>query len=398
MRRPLYLILCASTAALIMGAPPIGVFTAPAQAQVGVAITASIAPPLLPVYAQPPIPGPGYVWIPGYWAWDGQEYYWVPGYWATPPNIGLLWTPGYWGWNDADNDYVFYAGYWGPTVGYYGGIDYGYGYTGDGYQGGYWQNNTFVYNSAVNNFGAVRIANVFNRPVAESRSNISFNGGKGGTTAKPTEAQLAAARERHVAPTAAQVQHQQAASRDPALRLTANHGRPTITAVQRAGELHAGAAAAAGNAAAATRVPPERPRVGTLAPTVRPQVATHAPAMNAPGMRQRFAVHAPAMHAPAVMRQRFATHAPAIRAPAMPQRFVTHAPMMRAPAMHAPATHMQTMRAPPIRMGGGPQMGVMRIGGGGIQMGGPHIGGGGGPHIGGGGGGGKPAVGGKHIP
>jgi len=49
----------------------------------------------------------------------------------------LLWTPGYWAWqNDA---YVWYAGYWGPTVGFYGGIDYGFGYPGSGFYGGYWR-------------------------------------------------------------------------------------------------------------------------------------------------------------------------------------------------------------------------------------------------------------------
>jgi len=132
MLRPLRLLLCASAAALILGAAPVGGFVAPAQAQVVIAISAAIAPPLLPIYSQPPIPGPSYLWIPGYWAWDGTEYYWVPGYWALPPAADLLWTPAHWAWNDVNDDYVFYAGYWAPTVGYYGGIDYGFGYPGDG--------------------------------------------------------------------------------------------------------------------------------------------------------------------------------------------------------------------------------------------------------------------------
>jgi len=34
--------------------------------------------------------------------------------------------------------YVFHVGYWGPVVGFYGGIDYGYGYVGRGYYGGRW--------------------------------------------------------------------------------------------------------------------------------------------------------------------------------------------------------------------------------------------------------------------
>ena len=135
MLRPMRLLLCASATALILGAAPGSnfAFVAPAHAQADIVITASVAPPPIPVYSQPPIPGVGFIWIPGYWSWDGQEYYWVPGYWAMPPAADLLWTPGYWGWDDADNDYVFYAGYWAPTVGYYGGIDYGFGYTGEGY-------------------------------------------------------------------------------------------------------------------------------------------------------------------------------------------------------------------------------------------------------------------------
>ena len=65
-------------------------------AQIGVAV--SIAPPVLPVYEQPPIPAPGYIWTPGYWAYGPYGYYWVPGTWVQPPGVGLLWTPGYWGW------------------------------------------------------------------------------------------------------------------------------------------------------------------------------------------------------------------------------------------------------------------------------------------------------------
>jgi hypothetical protein len=101
------------------------------SAQIGVSV--SIAPPELPVYDQPICPGDGYIWTPGYWAWDG-EYYWVPGTWVLVPEVGYLWTPGYWGWGG--NGFLFYDGYWGPTVGFYGGINYGFGYFGHGYEGG----------------------------------------------------------------------------------------------------------------------------------------------------------------------------------------------------------------------------------------------------------------------
>ncbi|HMH88110.1 MAG TPA: YXWGXW repeat-containing protein, partial [Steroidobacteraceae bacterium] len=63
-----------------------------------ISVSVNIAPPELPIYDQPPIPGDGYLWTPGYWAWgdDIQDYYWVPGAWVEAPQPDYLWTPGYW--------------------------------------------------------------------------------------------------------------------------------------------------------------------------------------------------------------------------------------------------------------------------------------------------------------
>src|SRR5271155_4006072 len=118
-------------ALLILGLPAVS------QAQVAVGISVHVGPPALPVYAQPEIPAPGYLWTPGYWAYGPGGYYWVPGTWVEPPSVGLLWTPGYWGWGSGV--YLWHGGYWGPHVGFYGGINYGYGYTGVGFAGGYWR-------------------------------------------------------------------------------------------------------------------------------------------------------------------------------------------------------------------------------------------------------------------
>ena len=97
-----------------------------------------IGPPALPVYEQPLCPGEGYIWTPGYWAWsDDDGYYWVPGTWVLAPETGYLWTPGYWGFNDGV--YLWNAGYWGPHIGFYGGINYGFGYFGEGFAGGEWR-------------------------------------------------------------------------------------------------------------------------------------------------------------------------------------------------------------------------------------------------------------------
>ena len=119
------------------------------MAQVGVSVSVNLAPPELPVYEQPPIPGDGYLWAPGYWYWsdDAQDYYWVPGTWVEAPEPGLLWTPGYWG--SDGGAFLWHPGWWGPHVGFYGGVNYGYGYGGNGYEGGYWQQNHFYYNRNV---------------------------------------------------------------------------------------------------------------------------------------------------------------------------------------------------------------------------------------------------------
>ena len=148
---------------------------------------------------QPPIPEPGYLWVPGYWAWDDNTgYYWVPGTWVLPPEPALLWTPGYWGWNDGV--YVFHEGYWGPQIGFYGGVSYGFGYDGVGYEGGYWRDGAFFYNRSVNNISNVSITNVYNKTVVVNNvTNVSYNGGTGGTTAQPTPHQIATANEHHVA-------------------------------------------------------------------------------------------------------------------------------------------------------------------------------------------------------
>ena len=96
-------------AALVGAAIPFAVIPATAHAQVAIGISVNFAPPPLPVYDQPPIPGPGFLWVPGYWAWsDDIGYYWVPGTWVQPPAPELLWTPGYWGFDGGI--YAFHAG------------------------------------------------------------------------------------------------------------------------------------------------------------------------------------------------------------------------------------------------------------------------------------------------
>jgi YXWGXW repeat-containing protein len=218
---------------------------------IGVGVSVGFPPPLLPVYVQPPIPAPGYIWTPGYWAWNGDGYYWVPGTWVLAPYYGALWTPGYWGWSGGV--YLFHAGYWGRHVGFYGGVNYGYGYTGHGYFGGHWGPGGFYYNRSVNQFGGTHITNVYNQTVVHNTfvSRTSYNGGQGGLTARATPQEAGFAHEQHMGPVAAQQQQMTMASHNQALQASVNHGNPPIAATARAGAF-AGAGVVAARGAAGT--------------------------------------------------------------------------------------------------------------------------------------------------
>ncbi len=251
----------------------------PSLAQVLVSV--NFGPPALPVYEQPLCPAEGYVWAPGYWAWSPYGYYWVPGTWVLAPEPGLLWTPGYWAFDDGF--YYWHPGYWGPAVGYYGGIAYGYGYPGAGYYGGYWRGRQFYYNQTVNNVNVTNIHNVYNTTVVNNTNivnRVSYNGGPGGTVARPTREQEAAARERHVAPTRAQIQHEHGAREDRNLLASVNHGRPPIAATPKPGAFRDRAAVTAREAGGPYRAEGERgantpvPRSEHNVP--RPPTAIHA--------------------------------------------------------------------------------------------------------------------------
>ncbi|HWY94473.1 MAG TPA: hypothetical protein VNX69_04755 [Steroidobacteraceae bacterium] len=216
--------------------------TYPAAARAGfdVGVTVGFAPPPLPVYVQPPCPSPGYVWAPGYWAYDDDDYYWVPGTWVLAPEFGLLWTPGYW--SGEDGYFVWHAGYWAPHVGFYGGINYGFGYFGTGFVGGYWRDHDFFYNRAVTNITNVNITNVYNSRVYNNRivnnsaaeTRVSYNGGNG-VHARPTRAELAASHEARRGLTPLQRRQVESARTVRTLRASVNHGVPPVAATNRPG-------------------------------------------------------------------------------------------------------------------------------------------------------------------
>jgi len=209
----------------------------PASSFAGVFISVGFAPPVLPVYEQPPCPQPGWMWTPGYWAYGPDGYYWVPGAWVPAPYEGALWTPPYWGWSGGL--YVFHPGYWGAHVGYYGGVNYGFGYMGVGFVGGMWHGHDFVYNTAVVNVNRTVIHNTYiDRTIVERNTivnerHVAYSGGPGGIRHDPRPDERFAMNERHDAPTRFQEQHMEAARMDHASYAKNNGGRPSNAAVDR---------------------------------------------------------------------------------------------------------------------------------------------------------------------
>ena len=192
-------------------------------------IEADQPPPELPVYDQPEAPAPNYIWTPGYWDYAPVGYYWVPGVWVAAPFPGALWTPCYWSFYGGR--YRFHHGYWGLHIGFYGGINYGFGYYGEGYRGGYWNGNNFYYNRSINHISP-RITNVYvhNVTIVNAGNRVSFNGGRGGIQVRARPAEVAAMHGPRIPPMSTQRDFQRQASQNRQQFFNQNRGRPaTVT-------------------------------------------------------------------------------------------------------------------------------------------------------------------------
>ncbi len=209
---------------------------ADANTPVDADVTIATVPPDMPDYQQPECPQDGYLWQPGYWAYsrDTNGYYWVPGAWVAPPNPGLLWTPPYWGFTGGL--YIFHGGYWGNHIGFYGGINYGYGYGGVGFAGGEWREGHFRYNTAVVRVNVTVIHNTYvDRTVIVNRtvvSHSSFNG-RGGIVATPNQNEMTAMHEHHEMATSEQIRNQRIARADKSQFASSNSGRPGNLATEK---------------------------------------------------------------------------------------------------------------------------------------------------------------------
>ena len=217
----------------------------PASMHAQFALSVNFAPPELPVYEQPPCPQPNLLWTPGYWSYADGGYFWVPGAWVLAPEPGYLWTPAWWGWEGGF--YRFHAGYWGLHVGFYGGINYGFGYFGVGFFGGEWRGGHFFYNTAYARFGVgFHPANVYVHNVTiANHSTVSFNG-HGGVDAHPNAQEQAAMHESHLPPTTSQTSHQSFAAQNRSQFAGNNGGHPGVTAASTPQSYHSNPAHNAG--------------------------------------------------------------------------------------------------------------------------------------------------------
>jgi hypothetical protein len=140
--------------------------------------------------------------------------------------------------------YRWRVGYWGPHVGFYGGVNYGFGYGGVGFAGGEWRGGRFAYNSAVANFGTVHVTNVYEDRVIVTQNtvvnveHVSFNGGVG-IQVHASAIEMQAAGDHHFEATADQVQHVNFAAQDRAQLASVNQGRPAIMASANVSAYHA---------------------------------------------------------------------------------------------------------------------------------------------------------------
>ena len=75
-----------------------------------VAYRVSAPPPPLAVGAVGYAPGPGFVWVDGFWDLHGSRWVWVSGRWRRPPRHGGVWVRSYW--EPRGRSWHFHRGYW----------------------------------------------------------------------------------------------------------------------------------------------------------------------------------------------------------------------------------------------------------------------------------------------
>jgi hypothetical protein len=87
------------------------VFAAFTMAACGGAVYyASAPPPPLRAEVVGVAPGPGYVWVNGYWGWRGNQHVWIGGSYMRPPRARAVWVAPRW--EHRGGRYYFHEGRW----------------------------------------------------------------------------------------------------------------------------------------------------------------------------------------------------------------------------------------------------------------------------------------------
>ena len=132
-------------------------------------------------------------------------------------------------------------------IGFYGGINYGFGYVGFGYEGGYWNGGHFFYNRVYNNINVRVVHNTYNYRAVNRGSygggnnfNHNYNNnprpsyrGGSGVQYRPQPSEGAAAHEPTAPRMNTQVQHEQSYGGVRGQFANQNHGRPETPAISR---------------------------------------------------------------------------------------------------------------------------------------------------------------------
>jgi len=109
---PLLLTGCGGGKVIVASVPT----TAPPAAVAVPTSTVMVDVPVLPprptdtVVATSGRPGSDYVFIEGYYNWDGARYQWVPSAWVRAPQPSAVWLPAHW--QPTTGGYVWVAGSW----------------------------------------------------------------------------------------------------------------------------------------------------------------------------------------------------------------------------------------------------------------------------------------------
>ena len=82
--------------------------TAPAVAQIDLNVIIGTPPPPVIVEPMPP-PRVGFIWAPGFWAWDGRHHIWQGGHWEAQHVGGFYAQPS---WVQAPGGWRFVPGHW----------------------------------------------------------------------------------------------------------------------------------------------------------------------------------------------------------------------------------------------------------------------------------------------